>query len=67
MKKLLWIAAALVLLVLFPGLAQALAAAISATALFLAAQPILIGVVLGLIAAPHLRHSKKFTPEGATR
>ncbi|MEU0831274.1 hypothetical protein [Streptomyces sp. NPDC005969] len=62
MKNLLWIAAALVLLVLFPGLAQALAAIVSATALSLAAQPILVGFGLGLIAWPHLRRSKKFTP-----
>ena len=67
MKKLIWIAAALLLLVLFPGLAQGLAAIVSATALFLAGQPALIAFGLGLIAAPHLRHSKKFTPEGATR
>jgi type III secretory pathway component EscT len=64
MKKLIWIAIALVLLVLFPGLAQGLAAAISATVLFLAAQPILIGVVLGLIAAPHLRRAKTSIPAG---
>ncbi|MFB6776518.1 hypothetical protein ACFCX0_03595 [Streptomyces sp. NPDC056352] len=62
MKKLAWIAVALLLLVLFPGLAQALAAIVSATALFLAAQPVLIGFGLGLIAWPHLRRSKKFTP-----
>ncbi|MER7806147.1 hypothetical protein [Streptomyces sp900116325] len=65
MKKLLWIAIALALLVLFPGLAQGLAAAISATALFLAAQPVLIAFGLGLIAAPHLRRTKTFaTPAG---
>ncbi|MGY4930334.1 hypothetical protein ACWD7T_04290 [Streptomyces sp. 900116325] len=67
MKKLIWIAAALLLLVLFPGLAQGLAAIVSASVVWLSTQPILVGFGLGLIAWPHLCHSKKFTPEGATR
>ncbi|WP_406325828.1 hypothetical protein OG784_12885 [Streptomyces sp. NBC_01617] len=67
MKKLLWIAAALVLLVLFPGLAQALAAIVSAAVVWLSTQPILVGFGLGLIAWPHLRRSKNFTTKGASR
>lgn len=67
MKKLIWIAAALLLLVLFPGLAQAVAVVVSATVLFLAAQPVLLGFGLGLIALPHLRRSKNFTTKGVSR
>lgn len=55
MKKLLIIAAALVLLVLFPGLAQAVAAVLAATVQFIAAQPVLIGFALGVATIAHLR------------
>lgn len=55
MKKLLIIAAALVLLVLFPGLAQAAAAVLAATVQFIAAQPVLIGFGLGFATLAHLR------------
>ncbi|MET8378011.1 hypothetical protein [Streptomyces microflavus] len=55
MKKLLLIAAALVLLVLFPSLAQALAAVLAATVQFIAAQPALIGFGLGVATIAHLR------------
>ncbi|MDX3343721.1 hypothetical protein PV409_37865 [Streptomyces sp. ME02-6979.5a] len=61
MKKLLIIAAALVLLVLFPGLAPALAEIVGAVAVWLSTQPILIGFGLGLIALPHLRRASKTT------
>ncbi|WP_392750590.1 hypothetical protein [Streptomyces sp. LN590] len=67
MKNLLWIAAALLLLVLFPGLAQSLAAIVSAVVLFLAAQPVLIAFGLGLIACPYLRRSKNVISKGVTR
>lgn len=55
MKNLLWILLALVLLVLFPGLAQAVAAAVAATAQFIAAQPVLLGFGLGIATVAHLR------------
>ena len=53
MKKLMLIAAALVLLVLFPNLAQAVATVLAATVQFIAAQPALIG--FGLATLAHLR------------
>ncbi|MYX67392.1 hypothetical protein K388_05548 [Streptomyces sp. KhCrAH-43] len=59
MKNLFWIAAALVLLVLFPGLLQAIAAAVAAAAVWLSTQPVLIGFGLGLVALPHLRRPAK--------
>ncbi|CAM5391413.1 hypothetical protein [Streptomyces badius] len=55
MKKLLLIVAALVLLVLFPGLAQATAAVLAATVQFVAAQPVLLGFGLGIATVAHLR------------
>ncbi|MFJ3601888.1 hypothetical protein ACIPVA_03735 [Streptomyces anulatus] len=55
MKNLLWILLALVLLVLFPGLAQAVAAVLAATVQFVAAQPVLIGFGLGVATIVHLR------------
>lgn len=55
MKKLLLIAAALVLLILFPGLAQTVAATLAATVQFVAAQPILLGFGLGLGTLARLR------------
>ncbi|MFI2354705.1 hypothetical protein ACH5AG_08460 [Streptomyces anulatus] len=55
MKKLMLIAAALVLLVLFPGLAQATATVLSATLQFVAAQPVLLGFGLGIGTLAHLR------------
>lgn len=55
MKNLLWILLALVLLVLFPGLAQTVAATIAVTVQFIAAQPVLIGFALGLATIVHLR------------
>ncbi|MFF3094172.1 hypothetical protein [Streptomyces cyaneofuscatus] len=55
MKKLLLIAAALVLLVLFPGLAQATATVLAATVQFIAAQPVLLGFALGVATFAHLR------------
>lgn len=55
MKKFLLIAAALVLLVLFPGLAQAVATVLAATVQFVAAQPVLLGFGLGVATLAHLR------------
>ncbi|MFD3741061.1 hypothetical protein [Streptomyces sp. NPDC058629] len=55
MKKLLLIAAALVLLVLFPNLAQAVATVLAATVQFVAAQPVLLGFGLGIATVAHLR------------
>ncbi|WP_432077800.1 hypothetical protein [Streptomyces sp. YPW6] len=55
MKKILLIAAALVLLVLFPGLAQATAAVLAATVQFIAAQPVLLGFGLGVATIAHVR------------
>ncbi|MEU0160192.1 hypothetical protein ABZ154_15460 [Streptomyces sp. NPDC006261] len=55
MKKLMLIAAALVLLVLFPNLAQAVATVLAVTVQFVAAQPVLIGFGLGIAAFAHLR------------
>ncbi|WP_329390185.1 hypothetical protein [Streptomyces sp. NBC_01716] len=59
MKKLFLIAAALLLLVLFPGLAAALAGAV----VVLSEQPALVGFALGLAAWPHLRGTKTRTPK----
>lgn len=56
-KNLLLILAALVLLVLFPGLTQAVAAVV----VWLSTQPILVGFILGLIALPHLGRATKTT------
>ncbi|MFJ3089059.1 hypothetical protein [Streptomyces sp. NPDC086838] len=58
-KNLLWIAAALVLLVVFPGLAPAVAGIVGTAAVWLSTQPILIGFGLGLVALPHLRRPTK--------
>lgn len=55
MKKLMLIAAALVLLILFPGLAQTVAVALAATVQFIAAQPVLLGFGLGVATLAHLR------------
>ena len=60
-KNLLWIVAALVLLVLIPTLAQAVAAVVAATVVWLSGQPVLIGFILGLIAWPPLRRATKTT------
>lgn len=61
MKKLAWIAAALLLMVLFPGLAPAVAEIVSAVVIWLSAQTLLVGFGLGLIALPHLRRAAKTT------
>ncbi|MFE9850305.1 hypothetical protein ACFYPN_16045 [Streptomyces sp. NPDC005576] len=62
-KNLLWIAAAVVLLILFPDLAQTLGALVSAVVLWLSTQPLLIGVGIGMVALPHLsRTTKTVTP-----
>ncbi|MEU0098225.1 hypothetical protein [Streptomyces sp. NPDC006267] len=61
MKKLMLIAAALVLLVLCPNLAQVLAAVLAATVQFVAAQPILLGFGLGLATVAHLRGNNPAT------
>ncbi|WP_031095531.1 hypothetical protein [Streptomyces sp. NRRL S-15] len=58
-KNLLLILAALALLVLFPGAAQAVAAIVSAAVVWLSTQPVLVGFGLGLIALPHLRRNTK--------
>ncbi|MFI5739157.1 hypothetical protein ACIA9I_12380 [Streptomyces anulatus] len=55
MKKLMLIAAALVLLILFPSLAQAVANVLAATVQFVAAQPVLLGFGLGVATLTHLR------------
>ncbi|MFF0055653.1 hypothetical protein ACFYRI_14810 [Streptomyces microflavus] len=61
MKKLLLIAAALVLLILFPGLAQAAATVLAATVQFIAAQPVLLGFGLGVATFAHLRGKNPVT------
>ena len=58
-KNLLWILAALVLLVLYPDAAQAVAAIVSTAVVWLSTQPVLVGFGLGLIALPHLRRAAK--------
>lgn len=58
-KNLIWILAALVLLILFPDLARTLAEIVGVVAVWLSTQPILIGFGLGLIALPHLRRATK--------
>lgn len=58
-KNLLWIAAALVLLVAFPDLTQILAELVGVVAVWLSTQPILVGFGLGLLALPHLRRNAK--------
>ncbi|MEU0354944.1 hypothetical protein [Streptomyces cyaneofuscatus] len=55
MKKILLIAASLVLLVLFPGLAQTVATVLAVTVQFIAAQPVLLGFGLGVATIAHLR------------
>lgn len=55
MKKLLLIAAALVLLILFPNLAQTVAAVLAAIVQFVAAQPVLLGFGLGVATLVGLR------------
>ncbi|XCM28891.1 hypothetical protein ABXI76_05395 [Streptomyces parvus] len=55
MKKIALIAAALVLLILFPGLAQATATMLAVTVQFIAAQPVLLGFGLGVATIAHLR------------
>lgn len=55
MKKMMLIAAALVLLILFPNLAQAVATVLAATVQFIAAQPVLIGFALGIATFARLR------------
>ncbi|MEV7492202.1 hypothetical protein AB0O08_15785 [Streptomyces anulatus] len=55
MKNLMLIAAALVLLILFPNLAQTVATVLAATVQFVAAQPVLIGFGLGVASLAHLR------------
>jgi hypothetical protein len=64
-KPLIWILAALVLAVLFPDLPQAVAAFASAVVVWVSAQPILIGVGIGMAALPHLRSTAKTTPASA--
>jgi hypothetical protein len=54
-KKLMLIAAALVLLVLFPNLAQATATVLAATVQFVAVQPVLLGFGLGVASLAHVR------------
>lgn len=58
-KKLFLIAAALLLLVLFPGLAAGLAKVL----VLVSEQPALVGFALGLAAWPHLRGTKTRTPK----
>lgn len=55
MKKLIWILAALALLLLFPGLGTAIAAVIVPVLNWAVGQPLLLGFGLGLAAVPHLR------------
>ncbi|MFE6126784.1 hypothetical protein ACFQ6Q_00705 [Streptomyces sp. NPDC056437] len=57
MKKLAWILAALVLLLLFPSLGTAIADVIVPVLNWVAGQPLLIGFALGLAAVPHLRRT----------
>lgn len=59
MKKLLLFAALLALLVLFPGLA----AAVAGTVVLLSEQPVLVGFALGLAAWPHIRGTRTRTPK----
>lgn len=58
-KNLLLILAALVLMVLFPGLAQAVAEIVSAAVLWLSTQPLLLVFGLGLLARPYLSRTAK--------
>lgn len=57
MKKLAWIVAALVLLVLFPGLPEALAAIAADITVWASGDRFLVGLIFGLIALPHLRQA----------
>ncbi|WP_405461610.1 hypothetical protein OG786_29315 [Streptomyces sp. NBC_00101] len=63
-KNLILILAALALLVLYPNVAQALGAVVSAAVVWLSSQPILIAFGLGLLALPHVRRTTK-TPTPA--
>lgn len=64
-KNLIWIAAALVLLVLFPDLTPTLAEIVASVAVWLSTQPVLVGFGLGLLALPHLRRAAKKTSTSA--
>lgn len=55
MKKLFWILAAVALLLIFPGLGVAIAAAVTPVITWVASQPVLLGFGLGAAAVPHLR------------
>lgn len=62
MKKLIWILAAVALLLLFPGLGSAIAATVTPVITWIASQPVLLGFGLGAAAMPHLhqaRHTAK--------
>lgn len=59
MKKLTPILVALALLLLFPDLGTAIAAAIAPVLNWIAGQPLLIGFGLGLAAMPHLRKAAR--------
>jgi hypothetical protein len=56
MKKLIWILAAVALLLLFPGLGSAIAATVTPVVTWIASQPVLLGFGLGAAAWPHLTH-----------
>ena len=58
MKKLAATGFALVLLVLFPGLAHAVLAPVAEVVVWASAQPVLVGAVLGAMAWPQIRRAK---------
>jgi len=57
MKQLIWILAAVALLLLFPGLGSAIAATVTPVITWIASQPVLLGFGLGAVAWPHLQRT----------
>lgn len=57
MKKLVWIVVALVLLVVFPSLAETVTEIAAGIAVWASGDRLLVGLVFGLIAVPHLQNS----------
>ncbi|MET9517439.1 hypothetical protein [Streptomyces sp. NPDC002994] len=58
MKKLFWILAAVALLLIFPGLGSAIAAALTPVIAWAVSQPVLLGFGLGAAAVPHMRRTQ---------
>ncbi|MGW6741665.1 hypothetical protein ACWGDX_13215 [Streptomyces sp. NPDC055025] len=57
MKKLMWILAALVAVVLFPGLPGVVAAIAAQVAVWASGDRFLVGLIFGLVALPQLRQA----------